>query len=458
MTVTITTPGLNLLADDMAAATPIALQPYAPGPAEFGWDVAARIDNPASGPGYRRALSFTAVEGKQYAFRAIDGDERPLMMVFNERGEGLAMAYGSSADHSAFLHDFIAPYSGTFYLSPLVTPRSNAASVRVFADLDTGPLRDGTLLAGGAGNDKLFSTMGADQVDGGAGRDLLAYPGDRAAYKIINLGESIAISAVEGFEGGDTVRNVEQLAFADTTIELGYSTLATSLYLGYFGRAADPAGLRAFQSQLAALGAPDNASELSGKFGSDAGIRSLIDSFGGSAESQALYPGVTRTFVEAIYQNLFKRAPDQAGLDFWSSAIDAGHLSRANAALAILGGAQANSTAQGVLDKQTIAHKVSVAWNFTSALDMPAEIALYNSAAAAATARELLSTVSANTDIARFQINVDYAILSLAPARASAAPAPADAAPPAHDLHNLHNLHELALELSGVAAQAALPF
>lgn len=449
MTSTTVPPALNLLAEDMAAATRLDLHQYTPGPGEYGWDLAARIDTPEPGPGYRRALSWTAVEGKQYAIRVSDGADRPLLMVFNERGEGLALEHGGSADGSAFLHDFIAPYSGTFYLSPLVAPRSAVASVRLYADLDTAPTPAGNAIAGGAVNDKLLSTMGADRIDGGAGKDLLAYPGDRAHYRIVNNGESITIGPLEGLEGKDEVRNVEQLAFADGVIELGYSTLAASLYLGYFGRAADPAGMRAFQAQLAALGAPDNASELSSKYASDAGIRSLIDSFGASAESQALYPGATRTFVDAIYHNLFKRAPDQAGLDFWASAIDNGHLTRANAALAILGGAQSNTSDQGLVDKQTIAHKVSVAWNFTTALDMPAEIALYSSAAAAAAARTLLAQVSDISSVESYQLQVDYTIMMLAPPRAM--DGQADASPPAV-------AQALALDLPGVAPAPDWPF
>ncbi|MDQ1812911.1 DUF4214 domain-containing protein [Massilia sp. CCM 9210] len=417
MTTTTITTEFHLLPEDMAAATRLNLQAHLPAPMEFGWDLSASVGDPAAGPNYKKILSWTGVAGKQYAIRATDDQQAPMIWVYNERGEAIVQEYDYSADGSAYLHDFIAPYSGTFYAGVLMYPGSSGRSVRLYADLDTATASTPTPIAGSGADDKLFSSMGGEKIDGGAGDDALVYSGDRAAYSMIHMGTRLTISAKDGLEGSDEVRNVEQVAFADGVVDLRYSMLAESLYLGYFGRAADPAGLRAFQSQLAALKAPDNASELSGKYGSDAGIRNLIDSFGTSAESKALYPGDTHVFVKAIFNNLLNRAPNQAGLDFWTSAIDSGQLTRANAALAILGGAQSNTSAQGLTDRQTIANKVSVAWNFTAELDVPTEIGAYQGSDAAAAARTLLSMVSATTAIDAYQVHVNYAILSFSPPR-----------------------------------------
>ncbi|MFC3380291.1 DUF4214 domain-containing protein [Rugamonas sp. CCM 8940] len=125
-------------------------------------------------------------------------------------------------------------------------------------------------------------------------------------------------------------------------------------------------------------------------------MHALIDSFAVSAESAALYPGATTTFINALYQNVFGRAPDAGGLAFWSHAIDSGGLSRANASLSVMAGALDNKTAQGVLDAKLVNNKLIVASGFTLMIDTPQEIAGYGSAAAAASVRAMLGAVTAS--------------------------------------------------------------
>jgi len=76
------------------------------------------------------------------------------------------------------------------------------------------------------------------------------------------------------------------------------------IYIAYYGRPADPAGLQYWAGQLAA-----NRGNLS----------AIINAFGSSAESTALYAGADNSAkVTAIYRQLFNRAPDTAGLNFYT--------------------------------------------------------------------------------------------------------------------------------------------
>lgn len=115
----------------------------------------------------------------------------------------------------------------------------------------------------------------------------------------------------------------------------------TSLYVGYFDRAPDPAGLQGWINAI------------------DAGvdIKTIAGNFATSAEATALYPYletpglVTPTaFVESIYLNLFNRTADTAGRDFWVEALNSGAISPEEMILEIIGGAQGSD--QTILDNK----------------------------------------------------------------------------------------------------------
>ena len=51
----------------------------------------------------------------------------------------------------------------------------------------------------------------------------------------------------------------------------------------------------------------------------------MADAFTGSAEFRAQYGALeNRAFAEALYVNSLDRPAEQAGLDFWTGALDAG--------------------------------------------------------------------------------------------------------------------------------------
>jgi len=201
-----------------------------------------------------------------------------------------------------------------------------------------------------------------------------------------------------------------------------YTAVVQQLYISYFGRPADYFGLQNFSEQLDAMGAPKTFAALQAAVGADvagtSALSQLVNSFNNSAESVALYGndnsqiGVSK-FVAAIYQNVLGREADATGFNFWVDAIASGTLSKANAAAAITAAASTNTSAQGLLDAQTVANKLSVATTFTAALDTPTEFNAYAGDAAAATGRSLLQGVNNTTDVTGYQTAIDDAISTI---------------------------------------------
>lgn len=81
------------------------------------------------------------------------------------------------------------------------------------------------------------------------------------------------------------------------------------LYSAFFGRRADLAGLRYWADRLAA----------------GASISVVAESFARSPEFRDRFgDGTHAEFVELVYRNVLGRAPDQAGLAYWTDRIEAG--------------------------------------------------------------------------------------------------------------------------------------
>ncbi len=196
---------------------------------------------------------------------------------------------------------------------------------------------------------------------------------------------------------------------ASGAIASDYKTIVQQLYISYFGRPADTGGLANFEAQLAALGGPTDIQKLDQAYRSSPGIKALVDGFGASAESAALYSGDDNAFITAIYTNVLNRAPDAPGLAFWVNAIRSGSLTRANAAASIMAGALANTTTQGTLDANLVNNKVAVGSNFTDTLITTKNFG-YSGNAAAATVRSMLTSVTAATNTTAFQTTIDQVV------------------------------------------------
>ncbi len=198
------------------------------------------------------------------------------------------------------------------------------------------------------------------------------------------------------YEAGSTPAN-HSLSRQTKEEASNYEEMVQELYIAYFGRPADPAGLVNFENAL--LNAQvASAVALVQSYNTNIAVKNLIDSFGTSPESVALYGnGNTASFVTAIFQNVLGRAPASDGLAYWTNAIDSGAVTRGCAALSILIGAMENHTTQGGLDQQTLGNRLGVAENFTIALVNQNADGAYVGPNAAATARAMLSGVTSSS-------------------------------------------------------------
>lgn len=167
-----------------------------------------------------------------------------------------------------------------------------------------------------------------------------------------------------------------------------YTNAVQQLYVAYFGRPADAAGLAYWEGVVTKAN------------GSTAAVSAA---FAASAEYKAAYAGLDAYHVVAqVYQNLFGHAPDLAGLNFWGQALIAGQMTVDNVVTEIAKGAQGT-------DLTAYNNKVAAATAFSAALDTPAEVLAYSGDAANAAAKNFIAGV---TDDASLKAAIDPTALN----------------------------------------------
>jgi len=183
-----------------------------------------------------------------------------------------------------------------------------------------------------------------------------------------------------------------------------YFNQIQQLYVAYFGRPADPEGLSYWAAEA----------NINGSLGS------VISNFAISAESNTLFGNLsTAQLVTAIYANVFNREPEAEGLAYWTSQIDSGAISSAQAAWTILQSA-------GTEDTKAVQNKLAAANAFTGQVDTPAEIAGYAGATALAHGRAFLAAIDGTTaSMDNLQANAVHAVTIAT----GTEPAPAPALP-----------------------------
>jgi hypothetical protein len=131
-----------------------------------------------------------------------------------------------------------------------------------------------------------------------------------------------------------------------------------ALYVGYFDRAPDPQGLQFWIDQI------DNGRAFN----------TIAEDFATSPEATALYPFLTTpdvstpsTFIQSIYLNLFGRAAEAEGLNFWTGVLQSGSVSVADFIEAIINGAvDAPTATPPTFDKAVLDNKVTVGLDFAT--------------------------------------------------------------------------------------------
>ncbi|MBB6182582.1 DUF4214 domain-containing protein [Pseudorhizobium flavum] len=160
------------------------------------------------------------------------------------------------------------------------------------------------------------------------------------------------------------------------------------IYVALFGRPADPAGLAYFNAET------NNGADLT-----------AIGNLASTDEYQQRFTGMSNEeIINSIYQSLFERNGEPAGVQFYLEELEAGRLNINNIAIAILDGAKGDDLAM-------VTAKIAAANLFTASLDTGAEIDAYDGASAAAIGRAFIDDVE--TDDPGTQEEVDSAITEI---------------------------------------------
>jgi hypothetical protein len=168
-----------------------------------------------------------------------------------------------------------------------------------------------------------------------------------------------------------------------------YTDAVQKLYVAYFNRPADAAGLTYWEGVV------------TGAKGSTAAVSAA---FAASAEYKAAYAGMDAyNVIATVYQNLFGHAPDLAGLTFWGQGL-------LNKAFTV--DTAVTEIAKGALGSDLVAYnnKVAAATAFTAALDTPAEVLGYNGDAANLLAKNWMKGITDNASLTSALAGLDQTV------------------------------------------------
>ena len=158
-----------------------------------------------------------------------------------------------------------------------------------------------------------------------------------------------------------------------------YYAAIQQLYVAYFNRPADVAGLQYWETVV------------ENNKGSTAAVAAA---FAASTEYKSAYANMSAyQIVNTVYNNLFGHDADVAGLNFWAQNMIAGKFTVDQAVTAIAAGAQGT-------DQTTFNNRVTAATSFTGALTTTQQIIDYTGAAANTAAKNFLAGVTDNNSLA----------------------------------------------------------
>ncbi|MBA5606741.1 DUF4214 domain-containing protein [Duganella sp. FT3S] len=184
-----------------------------------------------------------------------------------------------------------------------------------------------------------------------------------------------------------------------------YTTVVQQLYLAYFGRPADPIGLGNMEAALLAGAAPTTIADFNAAYAAGGVVKTLLDNFGNSPESSALYTGDDSQFITAIYNNVLGRAPLVNGLAFWTDALHNHDMTRAQAAVQIM--AAAVKPGGSAADAATVAGRLAMASLFTSELVTLQDVSYYVGQQSAQEVRDLVRLYAGTGDATALRAVID---------------------------------------------------
>ena len=113
------------------------------------------------------------------------------------------------------------------------------------------------VLFGYDGNDTIYGGGGNDTIDGGTGVNIAGYSGSISRYRLTLGASSVTLADSSGTDGTDTLINIQQLAFTDTTLTLPTSNVLTASLAASLSR------LASVSASGPALSVSDTAANIS---------------------------------------------------------------------------------------------------------------------------------------------------------------------------------------------------
>lgn len=184
----------------------------------------------------------------------------------------------------------------------------------------------------GAGNDWIAEGAGNDTIDGGAGYDAVVYEGKFADYVVARTATGYKVTHPVFSTDGTVPSDVDQLVNVE---RLYFSDKHVALI------DASSTGGQVFRMYQAAFGrAPDEAGLDFWSLQMDTqGLKldAMADGFIQSDEYHQLYGSnaSNRDLVAKYYEHVLHRAPDESGLAFWAGVLDNHKASQAQVLAAI---------------------------------------------------------------------------------------------------------------------------
>lgn len=247
-------PGLRFFETSDADAAVITISAYTPGADTLGnSDANGYVPNGADTQGNLRAsgdLWFRATSTKYDLSYTWNGFQvQPVQfadMVLHEIGHAIGFKHpgnyhqdGSGSDAPPYLPaaeddslKTVMSYNGDF-AGPLPRPYDLLAAEFLYGS--TVPANDLWLLAndgntvvrGSSLNELILARPASENIDGGAGVDIVRYAGNRSAYAIAKTAAGYSITDTAA-GGTDTLANVERLSFSDKTIALDLTPIGSA--------------------------------------------------------------------------------------------------------------------------------------------------------------------------------------------------------------------------------------
>lgn len=196
-------------------------------------------------------------------------------------------------------------------------------------------------LFGNSENNLFYGGRGDDVIIGGGGVDTAGYMGISTRYSVALTPQEVWVTDRYAYgEGVDTLQEISVLSFNDRSTDLrdyiGATQIASDaltflakMYIAYFNRAPDSAGLFYWGTRM-----NDGMS-----------LENIAESFFVQPETVAQYQNTTNNsdFVKVVYNNVLGRDPESLGLNYWVSQLENGGVSKPTFMLAVIYGAQATT-------------------------------------------------------------------------------------------------------------------